>query len=101
MGPGNPGTWTPTPPSPKTNQAHPLALSKVIYLYLIYIKSAGPSLRGTTAADIGNQLLMTSHSFQDFNCFLAVVSSFQDFKCLLAVVSSQVADCCLLSVIVG
>ena len=64
-------------------------------------KSAGPSLRGTTAADIGNQLLMTSHSFQDFNCFLAVVNSFQDFKCLLAVVSSQVADCCLLSVIVS
>ena len=63
--------------------------------------SAGPSLRGTTAADIENQLLMTSHSFQDFNCLLAVVSSFQDFDCLLAVFSSQVADCCLLSVIVG
>ena len=64
-------------------------------------KSAGPSLRGTTAADIENQLLMTSHSFQDFNCLLAVVSSFQDFDCLLTVFSSQVADCCLLSVIVG
>ena len=66
----------------------------------IYI-SASPSLRGTTAAGIGNQVLMTSHSFQDFNCLLAVVSSFQDFKCLLAVVSSEVADCCLLSAIVG
>ena len=62
--------------------------------------SAGPSLRGTTAAGVGNQLLMTSHSFQGFNCLLAVVSSFQDFKCFLAVVSSQVADCCLLSAIV-
>ena len=63
--------------------------------------SAGPSLRGTTAADIGNQVLMTSHSFQDFNCLLAVVNYFQDFNCVLAVFCSQVADCCLLSVIVG
>ena len=73
----------------------------------IYIKikmdciSAGPSLRGTTAADIGKQLLMTSHSFQDFNCLLAVCNSFQDFNCLLIVFCPQVADCCLLSVIVG
>ena len=74
----------------------------IFYDYIIVFLSAGPSLRGTTAADIGNQVLMMSHSsFQDFNCLLAVVSSLQDFKCLLAVVSSQVADCCLLSVIVG
>ena len=55
----------------------------IIILLYYYIISAGPSLRGTTAADIGNQLLMTSHSFQYFNCFLAVGSSFQDFLCIL------------------
>ena len=62
------------------------------------LKSAGPSLRGTTAADVGNQLLMTSHSFQDFNCFLTVVNSFQDLllsavcNCRLTVGTSNPGD---------
>ena len=59
------------------------------------------SLRGTAAAEIEVQVLMSSHSFQDFNCLVAVVNSFQDFSCSFAVVSSQVVDCSLLMAIVG
>ena len=33
------------------------------------------SLRGTVAVEIEVQVLMSSHSFQDFNCLVAVSSS--------------------------